>query len=115
MASINEISDTIIDRINEAVRSNKSLTRTELSREVCRWLGWKSRNGQLQDMSCRKILAQLHQTGKILLPESQTHVNFRTKPKYEINEELPAIHNDINVDLDALGEIKLILVSGNTK
>jgi hypothetical protein len=115
MASINEISDTIIDRINEAVRSNKSLTRTELSREVCRWLGWKSRNGQLQDMSCRKILAQLHQTGKILLPESQTHVNFRTKPKYEIHEELPAIHNAINVDLDALGEIKLILVSGNTK
>jgi hypothetical protein len=114
MASIHEITETIINRINETVATEKTLSRTELSREVCRWLEWKSPNGQLQDMSCRKILNSLHKTGKILLPESQRQDNFRTKPKYEIHEELPAPFN-VSGNISSLGDIKLILVHGNTK
>jgi hypothetical protein len=114
MASINDITETIIDRINETVKENKNLSRTELSREVCRWLGWKSPNGQLQDMSCRKILTKLHKDNIIILPESQQQNNFKTKPKYQIHEELPAPF-DIEGDINSLGELSLILVGGNTK
>ena len=75
---------------------------------------WKSPNGQLQDMFCRKILSKLNKDGKIKLPESQKQQNFIAKPKYEIHEELLAPF-EIKGDISSLGEIKLILVSGNTK
>ena len=114
MASISEVTEAVIDRINKTVAEDKSISRTELSREVCRWMKWKSPNGQLQDMSCRKILSKLNKDGKIKLPESQKQQNFIAKPKYEIHEELPAPF-DIKGDISSLGKIELILVSGNTK
>ena len=114
MASISEVTEAVIDRINKTVAEDKSISRTELSLEVCRWMKWKSPNGQLQDMSCRKILSKLNKDGKIKLPESQKQQNFIAKPKYEIHEELPAPF-DIKGDISSLGKIELILVSGNTK
>ncbi len=65
-------------------------------------------------MSCRKILGKLHKDGRILLPESRLQNNFRKRPKYEIHEYLPAPF-DIEEDIGSLGEVSLILISGNTK
>lgn len=39
-----EISDEVIDRIRSRVRTDPTLTRTGLSREVCAWLDGDVRN-----------------------------------------------------------------------
>ncbi len=59
---------SVIDQIQEALQAEPEISRRELSRRVCEWLGWRSASGQLQDMSCRKALGELHRRGVLDLP-----------------------------------------------
>jgi len=59
----------MISRIQAAVNAEPSLSRRQLSRKVCAWLDWRSPNGSLQEMSCRKALAKLNRLGVLVLPE----------------------------------------------
>ena len=50
------------------MRDEPTLSRTALSREVCRWLQWLGADGRPKDMSCRVALLKLSRRGLIELP-----------------------------------------------
>ena len=65
-----EINDKIIGRIQELIDSEPGLSRVKLSRRICEELKWRSRNGRVQEVSCRVALLKLHRGGAIRLPEA---------------------------------------------
>ena len=69
-------SQSILERIQETVQTEPSISRLDLSRRVCEWLNWRSPNGRLQDMGCRKALAQLNQRGLLDLPRREGLYGF---------------------------------------
>lgn len=63
--------ESIIERIREAVATESGLTRSALSRRVCEWLGWRDATGKLREVSSRKALVELERRGLTTLPEAQ--------------------------------------------
>jgi hypothetical protein len=63
-----ELSQDLMDRIQQTVDQEPTLSRVALSRRVCEWLNWRSPNGKLKEMSCRVALLTLHRRGTICLP-----------------------------------------------
>lgn len=59
----------MISRIQEAVDAEPNVSRRALSRRICEWLEWRSPNGNLQQMSCRKALAELNRRKVLVLPD----------------------------------------------
>jgi hypothetical protein len=57
-----------LSKIKLLVERSPGEHRFELSKRVCRELGWIQPNGRLKDRSCRDVLARLHETGIIHLP-----------------------------------------------
>ncbi len=53
-----------------------SISQLDLSRRVCEWLNWRSPSGRLQDMGCRKALAQLNRRGLLDLPRREGLYGF---------------------------------------
>ena len=64
------IDDAIIARIESIVQENPEAKRGALSRRICEQLKWRSRNGRLREVSCRKVLARLQRAGKIRLVDA---------------------------------------------
>ncbi len=62
-------STEVLDRIRETVESEPRISRRELSRRVCTWHDWRSVNGALYEVSCRKALAELDRQAVMSLPE----------------------------------------------
>jgi hypothetical protein len=91
----------LIDRIHETIQVEPDLSRRKLSRRICRWLDWRSPNGQLQDMSCRKALARLNYEGILQLPKSQRTYHFQ---KAVPNTYEPAT-SKVECSLSELGSI----------
>jgi hypothetical protein len=69
MATAKDFNAELIRRIQARVAENPSLSRRQLSREICGWMGWRSRNGRWQEMACRKALAKLNRQGQLRLPQ----------------------------------------------
>jgi hypothetical protein len=57
-----------LSKIKVLVESSPAEHRVELSKLVCKELGWIQPNGRLKDRSCRDVLARLHEIGFIRLP-----------------------------------------------
>jgi hypothetical protein len=57
-----------LSKIKVIVESSPAEHRFELSKRVCKELGWIQPNGRLKDRSCRDVLARLHEIGIIHLP-----------------------------------------------
>lgn len=85
--------------------SDARLTRTDLSREVCAWLGWQDARGRPKDMSCRVALLKLCRRGLIELPAGK-EVSFG-KPGQTV-ESLPRTWLSIEKDLAQLGRVWLV-------
>jgi hypothetical protein len=66
-----EFSEQTLAQIRSRVESDPTLTRTALSREVCRLLEWQGVDGRPKDMSCRVALLKLERRGLIELPASR--------------------------------------------
>jgi hypothetical protein len=66
----------IIDWINYTVRTEPLISRRELSRRLCEENNWRSPNGNLKDMSCRKALVELQRRNAISLPVIINKYNF---------------------------------------
>jgi hypothetical protein len=64
----------IIERIRAVVREEATLSRSALSRRVCRWLDWQDTNGKPKEVSSRQALVELERRGVIGLPEAQRMV-----------------------------------------
>ena len=67
---------------------NPDVSRVKLSRRICEELKWRSRNGKLKEVNCRKALSRLHREGKIRLPEAEKFAGKR-KARKEL-ERVPA-------------------------
>lgn len=52
------------------IDENPGASRVALSRRICDGLRWRSRNGRLKEVSCRKALSKLRRDGKIQLAEA---------------------------------------------
>lgn len=63
-----EFSNEEIGRIQQTIDSEPELSRRALSRKICEWLSWRSRNGKLKEMSCRTALLKLERRGEIRMP-----------------------------------------------
>src|SRR5437016_3736868 len=89
------------------IEENPGAKRGMLSRRICEQLKWRSRNGRLREVSCRKVLSRLRRDGKIRLPEAQAFEG-RRKPRIKL-ERVPAeaVRNGVLPDLQP---VELILV-----
>ena len=59
-----------LEQIRQLIAQQPSRNRTELSRLVCRLLGWYKVDGGLKAMSCRVAMLRMHDDGLIQLPPS---------------------------------------------
>ena len=93
--------ETIIDKIREMVKAEPDISRRELSRRVCQYNNWRSPNGKLKDMSCRKALLALDRQGVIELPTAETVNNFTKDGSVIVQFSV----KPINCTLSELGEV----------
>ncbi|MFH1618534.1 MAG: Druantia anti-phage system protein DruA [bacterium] len=63
-----ELTETVIAAIRSVIEKNPQGGRRQLSKEVCRQLGWYQPNGMPQDVACREIMLRLEKAGLIKLP-----------------------------------------------
>jgi hypothetical protein len=103
-----EFSEDIIERIRVRVRSDSSVTRSSLSREVCTWLDWRAADGRLKQMNCRVALLKLARCGVLALPPARS-VSFARPPRAEGLAEPGAI---VQMTLAELGPVELVPVDG---
>ena len=73
-----------------------AISRLELSRRVCQWLDWRSPSGRLQDMSCRKALAQLNRRGILDLPARERLYGFERSGSAYLQVEVPKLHGALS-------------------
>ena len=89
------------------IKRDEALTRTELSREVCRWMHWRAPNGQLREMACRLALLALEERGEVVLPARRAGVRSRMAA-----QRWEGIHDrPLRCDLAELGQLELVSVS----
>ncbi len=98
-----------IDRIQTTVESEPKISRRALSRQGCEWMDWRSPNGKLQEMSCRKALQELHRRGKITLPEQRGSYTFQ-RPKSGKKQGLPQTVQ-ICCSLEELGNVEIVPIT----
>ena len=101
------IDEKIIARMQGIIDENPDARRGALSRRICEQLKWRSRNGRLKEVNCRKLLSRLQRDGKIRLSEAQAFEG-RRKPRTEL-EQVPAEEVRKGV-LKDLQPVELILV-----
>ena len=83
-----QIDEKVIARIQRMIDENPGATRVALSRQICEEQKWRSRNGRLKEVNCRKALSKLRREGKIQLPEAKKFEG-RRKPKVELEQVPP--------------------------
>jgi len=101
-----EFKPEMISRIEALLEAEPGISRRALSRRVCEWLDWRSPNGNLKDMSCRKALLKLQTMGAIELPvvANQSFLSRgQTTPA-----EIPRGIEDLCCSLEDLGLIEII-------
>ena len=93
--------EPILNEIREMVVQEPDISRRSLSRKVCKILDWRSANGKLQEMSCRKALLELDRRGLINLPERKESYAFEKRRTYPIDYKIATIEGS----LSDLGEL----------
>lgn len=94
----------VIREIRARIKKDDGLTRTELSREVCRWMDWRAPNGELRDMTCRLALLDLDKRGALVLPAKRSKTRARMPAqRWEGISDRP-----LRCELGELGKIELI-------
>jgi Domain of unknown function (DUF4338)/Transposase DNA-binding/Transposase Tn5 dimerisation domain len=77
------IDEKIIARIQTIIEGNPNAKRGALSRQICEQLEWRSRNGRLREVSCRKVLSRLYRDRKIRLADAASFPVRRRKVELE--------------------------------
>jgi hypothetical protein len=103
-----EFSEGLIERIRARVRGDSSVTRSGLSREVCRWLDWRGVDGRLKEMNCRVALLKLARRGMLELPPARSHSFARPTWAVARNGCWPIVEKT----LAELGPVWLVPVEG---
>lgn len=95
-----------LERLRATIREDPTLSRRALSRRVCEWLGWKSANGRLKEMSARCALLKLQRAGVLQLPPPQ-----RDPPRRRPVSPPPASPR-LSGSVESLRELELLPVGG---
>ena len=104
-----EFSDEVVEKIRAVVREEPELTRAELSRRVCGWLGWKGPDGRPKAMSCRVALLRLQRRGVIALPAARKEVRRRGPTA---GPPAPLAWAGVQATLAEVGELEVMAVEG---
>lgn len=99
-------SEQTISLIENMVQDEPDISRREISRRICRHMNWRSPNGQLQDMSCRKGLAELERRGIIELPKQEKNYGFEKRVSKDVEVNVA----NLSCQLSEVGEIEIIPV-----
>lgn len=100
-----------IEFINSAIDKDPSISRQELSRQLCKQNDWLSSKGKFKEVNCRKALCKLNEIGHITLPVLKREFFQRKYVKSSSEINMP----DVNCSLDDLGEVKVYPIAGQTK
>ena len=103
----NFMSDTL-HRIQEAIALDSSLSRSQLSRQVCQWLDWRTEKGKLKQVSCRVALLKLERKGVIRLPPAREFAGANKRPRAK--KTGCGADRAWNGRLDKLQPLELILI-----
>jgi len=98
----------VISRVQATIEREPEISRSALSRRVCEWLNWRSPNGNLCEVSCRKALLELDRRGMIQLPEVLVQYSFHQRRDSEPGEVSQVAEVDGN--FSKLGAVKIIQV-----
>ena len=99
-----EFPAAVIRKMRARINGSTDLTRTELSREVCRWMDLRAANGELRELTCRVALLELEKRGELVLPARRSGV--RTAMPARRWEGIQ--DRELCCDLEELGKIELI-------
>ena len=59
-------------KIRQTIAAQPRISRRRLSQRICKWMNWRSPNGKLREVSCRKALVELHRRKLIELPDCES-------------------------------------------
>ena len=93
--------EPILNGIRMMIEEEPEISRRSLSRKICENEEWRSVNGKLQEMSCRKALLKLDRSGIINLPERKESYAFEKRQTHTIDYKIAAIEGS----LSDLGEL----------
>lgn len=99
----------IIGRIQRIIESEPGISRRSLSRQICELMKWRSSNGKLKEMSCRKALQELHCRGKLKLPEQKKSYAFQCLKS--IKKQEPPQVAQICCSIGELGNLRIVPVT----
>ncbi len=96
-------SNALIEFIKETINAEPTISRTELSRRICERENWRSFNGKLKEMSCRKALAELDRRDIIDLPALTKTYSFNKPAESVLRIDVP----EVKCSISGLGEISV--------
>lgn len=99
-----EFSEALVAKITETIKAEPNISRRRLSQRICEWRNWRSSNGKLREVTCRKALVELHRRKLIELPDCREYAfhTRRARPS-----ELPSLV-PVDGSLADLGPVELI-------
>lgn len=105
-----EFSDATLEWIREQIRQEPTISRRSLSRRMCTLLNWRSPNGRLQEVSCRKALVELHRRGYIKLADTSMEWAFQRRGQGRERQLSPPL-NEVECRLEDLGRVEVRLIT----
>jgi len=107
-----QFTEALVTRIRETIKTEPTISRRKLSTKICQWMEWRSPNGSLKVMTCRKALLELHRRKLIELPECKKDLPFHNRNKSRPLECPPPF--PVTCTLEELGPIELIPIHSAT-
>jgi len=99
-----EFTEALVAKITQSIAEQPRISRRQLSRDICTWMNWRSPNGKLREVTCRKALVELHRRKLIELPNCEDYA-FRTRRARP--PELPSLFA-LDCSLAELGPVDLV-------
>ena len=102
-----QFSAKVLQQIQNLINQNETMTRAELARQVCDFLGWYRGTGQRKDMSCRVALLKLERKGLLNLPRP-TRVIIRSK---DLGHSISLAELAVTKSVEQIDGLSLVLVT----
>jgi hypothetical protein len=96
-------SSATLAQIQQTIREDPSVSRRVLSRQICEWLDWRSPNGRLKEMSCRKALSKMQGLEIITLRGLEQRFAF----EQPVNNPIEPVIPQLACSLNDLGKIQV--------
>ena len=103
-----EFSPGLVQRIQQTVDGEPSLSRRALSRRVCGWLSWRTALGRPKEVSCRVALGKLEGRGELHLPAVRPAVVAVSRRVADTGGARPVVPRETS--LQALQPVSLVRI-----